>query len=910
MADNSAAKSHLRWVESKLSRIDNMWEINAIINEISLKLHENLASTNLFVDDDIANHFLQIRDKLNPTTGELITNVHWAIRNINTSLAGLDPTQPWNWPARAALTNKRNDFQHIVDNINTDTWLAKPSVVRRFHEYERLNSFARSFNLNDNAIPDVTVDTTHPALTPLLNLNTYLSTGAGRPHTTIGTNTYHADYSICDEDWNKLRQNWADYIIDIWWTEHRIRNMTITPWWMLNLHTLTFDPPLTDFPQEITLSVNATYNNNDVRNAIGISNTNIVRNKKFKLRLNDGSTTLDSTLRLGEFNRYNDSLPAGHKIENIVNTSFAWIRYDLERKALSKILEKYWGIQYAKLNDRQKEDFYQRIRNYEPIAGTPYFDNALIVENINTDADRFDHFRSWFVEDGRDRNKGDNIKTNHNYITFIHNNVSDKVWDFISCRLDHFLWNIDQETILKSELTAFLNEIEENKLDTDASIYTDVDNYASSNGHQMDQKVNFNIHNLRWTMRDIWRSSDTNYMRFFSWSSTSLKWEVVNIHTNIEPERVEATEPLKYDMDLKVSWKNNIEVEIKIDWEKDPIRIKSWDPAALVRKIMRDSRIRYWKARAHMWFNIYKSMIQMAKENDISLQYRNNVNNHTRFIDINNWNIVVREVDNLVTLWRSWWTTIFDQESFINSNEFGHYGRNDSLRTGIDELWKHFTLAMNQLHDQYRHWIERKFWTRINTNSKMSFPTSFLLSPIKKLLNLRDTTNFDFKTDIHAKWKNISVNFEKNKFTIKMEWLDKPIESRDLWKILTKRKKWDRIFEGLERDLLEWIYTALIGKLRENWKIAKTDFWVMDNITWNMYVLDRDWRFWVIARENLDMVWNPLESWEYWRLNQRILNTNTVDWFEHWSTEEKGLMKNPFLMQRLIRAMNRRLGQL
>jgi hypothetical protein len=89
------------------------------------------------------------------------------------------------------------------------------------------------------------------------------------------------------------------------------------------LHTLTLDPPLTDFPQEITLSVNATYNNNDVRNAIGISNTNIVRNKKFKLRLNDGSTTLDSTLRLGEFNRYNDSLPAGHKIENIVNTSFA-----------------------------------------------------------------------------------------------------------------------------------------------------------------------------------------------------------------------------------------------------------------------------------------------------------------------------------------------------------------------------------------------------------------------------------------------------------------------------------------------------------------------------------------------------------------------------------------------------------
>jgi hypothetical protein len=76
-----------------------------------------------------------------------------------------------------------------------------------------------------------------------------------------------------------------------------------------------------------------------------------------------------------------------------------------------------------------------------------------------------------------------------------------------------------------------------------------------------------------------------------------------------------------------------------------------------------------------------------------------------------------------------------------------------------------------------------------------------------------------------------------------------------------------------------------------------------------MYVLDIDWRFWIIARENLISEWSPLGSWEYWRLNHEILDRNTVDWFEHSSSEEKELMRNPFLMQRFVKSMNKRLWQ-
>ena len=895
MGDNSAAKSHLRWVESTLSRIDNMWEINAIINETSLRLNENLSSENLFIDEDIVDSFNKIINKLNPTHGELITNVHWAIQNINNNLVRLSPTDPWNSAAIANLNNKRYEFQHVVDDVTTPTWNAKPAVTNRYTEYINLRNLANSFDLNNNTIPNITVDVWRPHLTATTNLNRYFSRNpANLPRVTIGGTDIIAGYSICDENWNKLRQDWSDYIIEIWWWEHRIIDMNITAW-ELDLRRLRFDPPLTNLPQEITLSISSTYSSGDIRTHLGISHTNMVRNKTFKLILNDWSVLNTSTSRGVEFDRY-DSSWTWNRIWSIIETQFTTNRHKREREALTRILEKNWGAQYATLNDKQKEDFYQRIRN----AGN-YFDNILRAEAINSDANRFNGFRTRFIDDGRDWNKGDNIKSNHNYIAYIHNNVSQKVWEFISSRLDHFMWDIDEEASLKSELTTFINEIENNKLHNDNTvnnIYNDLDEPE----HQMDRKRHW---------YQLTRRKDANYMRFFSWSSTSLKWEVVDVHTNTRPEELSNLEPVKYDMDIKISWRNSIEAEIKIEWEKKPIRIKSWDPAALVRKIMRDGRINHWNARAHMWFNVYKALVKMANEKDISLQYRNENTNTTRYIDINDWNIVVREVADIVGLWRRNETIIFDQQKFIDSNNFGLYDNNGSLRRWIDELWKHFTFAMNQLHDQYRHWIERKFWTLFNSRNRLRLPASFWsswLSPIKKLVNLRDVTNFDFNTTVTSKWKNVNIKFSKNKFTINMEWLEKPIVSKDLWKILNKRHKKIRIFDGMERDIVEWIYATLIGKLRENSKIANTDFWVMDNITWNMYVLDRDWKFWMIYKENLDMMPNPLR-WEYWRLNHDRLEACTVDWFERWSTEEKELMKNPFLMQRLVKAMNRRLAR-
>ena len=901
MADNSAAKSYLEWVESKLNHVDNMWEINAIINDTSLKLYRNLSSENLRVDEDIKESLRKIANQLNPITGSLISNVRNAIRNINTWIASLDPTKAWNATAIANLNNKRNDFVNIVDNVNTDTGNAKAEVIARYIEYRNLYAFANSFK-TDTKIWDITINTKDASTimaTPLTDLNNVFSgNSAHTPETTIGVNTYHANYSICDANWEKLRQNGSKYIIDIWWQEYEIENIIIRPDWNLDFTHMRISPNLKDSPQEVVLSINSTYKKSDVN----IKGTNVSCNKTFKLKLNDWTISLNTpSLRIAEFRQYNNSLPIWHKVSDIVKTKLSTNRYAIERKALENILKKNWWKKYDTLTEKQKEEFYQRIRKQDIWWWVMYFDNIYDVENMNDRVGRYHEYRNWFTDDKRDWNKWDNIKTSSKYIALIHNTVEEKTQDFIISKLEHFMWEYTQETHLKSELTVFFDEIDKNRLDN--GINRDIDSDVSMESHKMDKWPRSLIHNR-----------DSNYMRFFSWSSISLKWEKVDIYTNTSPDAIDNPEPLKYDMDINITWRNSISVEIKIEWTNEVIKHKSGEPSALIRKIMRDQRIKYGKARAHMWFNIYKAMVQMAKDKYISLQYRDE-SDKTNYIDVDNWNIVIRQVENLNTLDIEDSEIIFDQEKFINMNEFDKSNYNWALRQWLDKLWEHFNLAMNELHKQYREWVDRRFLNIINSPSRMKLPTSAWLSPIKKLLNLRNTTNFDFNTTITSMWKNISVDFKKNKFTVNMEWLKKPVSSRDLWKILNHREKKERVFDGMERDLVAWIYGELINKLRLNGNIACTNFGVKDENTWNMYVLDKDWEFGRISKEDLDnsdfetpMTWlteNRRENKKFGMLNESKLSWITINKMS--DSEQKELMRNPLLMQRFVKAMNRRM---
>ncbi len=873
MADNSRAKSHLDQVETKLNRIDDIDSINAVVAARSLDLFRNLTSKNLFVDEDVKSSLATIKNQLDT---QLVSDANSRIWYLTTELAWL-PANPWNATRRAAIAREISNLHRIVDT----TWNRMPWITNRYDEYSRLLTFANYFNLSWNLTDlNINTSTTPVSWTTVVNLSNFVNTWAPTPN-----------YELCDEQWNKLPQTWWNYKINIWWQEYTL--WWIPPlWWNLDCSAMTISPALLNSPLEVALSINAVYK--DTPTGTNVQWVNVVCNKKFKLKLNDGNIPLNDIARGVQFDNYNNTLPVWHKIWDTVETNFATNRYKIERKVLEKILKKNGWTKFDTLNPKQKEDFYQRIRNQVLWWWVPYFDNIYNVENINIPADRYEAYKNRFIADWKDRNKWDNIKKNANYIALIHNTVTDKIDDFFWSKLENFMWKLPEETRLKSELTRFLDEIEKNKLDDDLNTRVNTD--VSRKNHKMD----------KWP-RSLLHNRDTNYMRFFSNSSTSVRWQKVDIKTNTDPNSIDNLEPVKYDMDVNITWKNNISVEIKIEWTNEVIKHKSGEPSALIRKIMRDQRIKYWKARAHIGFNVYKAMVQMAKEKDISLQYRDNAN-HTRFIDIENGNIVVRQIDNLTTLSREDSKIIFDQEKFLNSNEFDKVNHNWALRQWLDKIWIHFNLAMNQLHKQYRKWVEKRFGSLISSKSRMTLPTSFWLSPVKKILNLGDISKFDFNTTVQSGWKNINIDFKKNKFTINMEWLKKPLSSRDLWKILNHRQKRMRVFDGMERDIVEWIYSALISKLRENSKINRTDFWVKDDITGNMYVLDQDGEFGMITREDLKSISNPIR-WVSWKnfgsLSQLKLSWVTVRKLEEKQVKE--LMKNPFLMQRLVKAMNQRM---
>jgi hypothetical protein len=165
---------------------------------------------------------------------------------------------------------------------------------------------------------------------------------------------------------------------------------------------------------------------------------------------------------------------------------------------------------------------------------------------------------------------------------------------------------------------------------------------------------------------------DVNYMRFFSGSKKAVAEQTVNISTNTNPEDFNNPEPEKYSLNVEVSGKNSISTEIKIVGQ-EPFIIKDGNPASLIRDILRCPRIVNGKTRAHIAYSVIKSVIDMAKEKDISLLYRDPQTNHNMVIKTHEKNIIVEDQDeatNYGTNNRRITQVLFDYKLFENTNTF------------------------------------------------------------------------------------------------------------------------------------------------------------------------------------------------------------------------------------------------
>lgn len=906
--------------ENVRNRVKNVEKIKEVEKFVNANLLDVFSSPDFFVDgiterklndtiDSIRDVVIQADEKI-----ERLLNEYWAT---------------WDAARKAAIKTEIKDIEDtitwkitIIDvmtwDISRDPWYPYrgthegPDFTYKREDYEWLKTYANNFDLSTTKLSWICKRWDSGAwLTMDLDWS-FLRWWATSPD----------KYYIVWEDGKEIKPYWWKYKLKMSMADGTEKDIEIT-WISIDPVThqlkiskdVTFTPDDIDTTKPLEFNVAGAYL--DVPTASWIHTwINVVHAKKIEVTLE--YDTVGKAVRRGLFDTYNTSVsprPIEKALEDTFTDDFDTHKYNhhIERKVLEKILKKFNAGKYDSLNEEQKEKFFQRmLRGGWKAWWDPKLEDFYAAWNVRL----YDTYRERFIDDDKKWNKDpNNVMSKVRYIDFIKDQASsqDKCKEFIESALEKEMGKEVNFKKICARFTEFLDEIEENKTDNDMNERMDKDFF---------KKEKKSLRMKRWP-RSPFRPRDVNYMRFFNWSSKSMKGETVNIYTREWIREKWEKQPFKYDLDMNITWKNSIDLTIKIDWEKSPISIKSGEPWTLARRILRDNRIPYWKARAHMCFNVYRVMVEMAKDNHMSLKYRDSWK--LREIDFVDGNLVMKERNEI------WYKSDkpeekFTQKVFLWVNDFERDGDADDiwvLRRWIEWLWLHFNKAMNTLHRKYRKWVERRFVWALHSRNRFRLPVTAWTSPIKKLLNCKTVSNFDFSTTVESKWESINIDFARNKFTINMNWLKKPISSRDLWKLLNHREWRIRVFDGMERDIVEGVYVALISRLRENSKIARTSFWFVDDVTWRLYVLDKDWDFWYIPRKDRKGFFGHPMRWlvwwiipgikKFWALKDKKLSR--MKWYTKLDPETDAdeiheIMKNPFLMQRLVRAMNRRMGLL
>jgi len=876
MVDNTRAKTKLDSAMTTLEEKSKAYvkNIERLVQHKAYELVNCLTNNNLFVDNELRTKLTQLRD----TTNHLVAD-------LNTEKASV--------PAGDPTMGTYND-------LTATAWARHDNIEDRKNEFQNLTDLANNFDL-DYTLGDLTCklsDTTAQNI----DLNPIRVTWAPIPN-----------YNLCDENWRALKdwmEAWEHYYeMNIWWRTVRVFWISFV-WNRLQFTNLRTNPTGVNLSSPIKLSVNAWYTST----VPTINTVKVSCNKTFNLNLKEAS--IDVTDRRDEANLY-ESAGWLNVITNHLNQVFSEKEAKLVRDAIAVAVTRTNSPIFNSLSDEQKEDFYQRmLAPWIAIDWVPvltWTDWREWLRAVLESYVQFNDFREWFISDDRDWNKDStNTKSRTTYAQYIHDHFRDEVSHYFEDRLNTCLKDARAERFLKTQVSNYLWEIDRNKRD-DPALRNTVENTLNSDNAKMAKK---------WWKR-LFANKDSNFMRFFSGAHKEIKDQEVNISTTTPTTPIDKW-PIKYDMALDVQGNNKLEVEIKINWE-DSISLQSWDwdPSTLAKRILREPSIKNYKARVHMVYTMYKGLLELAKEKNMKLEYFDDASSCMRELTLaSNGNIVLNEVNYWTTPpYARTSTTLFDQQWFKDTNKFNDNTvwtaidplRHKSLQKWVEELSVHFAHAMNRLHDNYRAWVKRNIWKMMWLESTTALPTSIWLSPIKKLLNIKNNTNFDFTTSV---W-DTQIALKWNTFTINNPRLEKPLVTRDLWKALYKRVNKVRVFDWQERDIVEAVYSNLVNKMRENSKIQRTNFGVIDDVTGHMYILDDTGKFWRINRDALN--WTNIIHRKWWWLkwtDAGVINSNVLRW--SWSSlwyayhkltkdEEKEMLKNPLIMQWFVKAMNRRM---
>lgn len=860
-------------VKSSVSKID---KLNDIRHFVSDSLLVSLGSPNLFVDNDVKN-------KLSTVVNSIDDCARDAYKKIENLIDVYE--DPWTTNSkRKEIRRNIEEIQNIITgpvvSVFGTTSITKDALARswqminsfrgKYINYSNMLNRSEDFRYDNDEIEcEYTLGNSWSDLSKDLN-SEFVSAWAPR-------------YYIIWDDWKAITASaWWEYKIKMHMADGSEKYVKIK-WISIDSAThslkisknISFDPSDVDTNKPLEFNIAWSFDNVDG------TWINIVHMKKVKIELN-WNTLLDKAGRAEVFDNHKEII--GQALDQIF-VDWNWkYNHKMEKQLLKDVLN---SEKYNNLSEDQKEIFFQRLIDGSwakrgKSKGKPSINDFYDGWNIR----EYDWFKSRFVSDDRSWNKEkENIKSKSNYDKYVNNHFEEESINFVNESLKSQMKN-NKFSIL-DRLNEFVEETKDNDKDNDKD-----KEYNKRVTRRLDRKLWKKSQKMKKWPRSPFHTRDVNYMRFFNWTSKSIPNQVVKVNDGSWLNEI------KYDLALNIE-KNTINLGINIDGKN--IKISAWEPSVLVRRVLRNTDLpTSRKARVCIWFDIYRAMIGIAKDKNISLSYRKW--KKLREIYEKDWNVIIEEKKGEKRR-----KITFSKDNIHLPDRW------------IEKLWEHFNKYMNLYHKNYRKATERRILGLFQSPSRPTLPTCFWLSPIKKILNCgkKTTTNFDFDAPIKTKiWgKDIEVDFKKNKFTITID--KKKYSSRDLWKLLNLRSWNSRIFEWIDRELLWEIYRKLIKEmLRKNRKIARTSFGVKDSLTWKLYILDKNGSFWYISQEDLKksgwhvMRWIISRLKKSWSLKDKNLFWNkkiNYNLIADGSFEEKELLENPMLMQKFLKAMNRRM---
>lgn len=689
-------------------------------------------------------------------------------------------------------------------------------------------------------------------------------------------------YSLCDETWNPLRNNWWRLEIQQWWQTVNIRWITFDDAAQtMRIDNLEITPiDWLTFPLNLDLNVRVRIHDNDTW-------LDIDHHKPIHLEI-----TRPTLAQATRENAYDSLIPPMN--DRIIAEYTDRYREDLENEAIWKILREWWNGNEAEVNEIYNNEtrrnlFIDRIRR-RLTWNIPLLNLAAL--------------QAWFRWDMTRENRDVPVQylLNQNvFQNYVRQSIPDNLKKYASDQITNNA-RIHRDDILNEFLT-FQTDVANGKLDNN-------DNLAVlaqiPNDNDWPQS-----HPENWRQR-LRRSNSrkNNYTKFFQWRNAELN------NLTLETEDWE----IKYWVKVECTWVNRITATINIDGKEEPEIIEAANHDRLIRWILSRANTKDWeplnrKLRCNIALSVLKAMVIMSPQRlnrEIPL---------TNFTDAR-WNNIACDRIEAFIRWenlriRGWMVnqathtrqnvTIFDENQFKSLHDI------DALENWVRELSTQINSIMNATAQEYQNATNWLLHNRENRNL-LKYDTAQWLRwwPIKRLWwRIRygkTNNNFDFNTSVNEAWKNVSISFNKWKFTVSWEfdWQEYKYEAKDLWSILRKKINRKRVFDWIELAMVAAINEQYVEKLRTNNLVQTENFAVSDlnnDKTWKVYIFDEGGNLSYLEIE--DRALNPLWTRNAWRIDPEQIPIERIRCNDQ---ERKEFMQNPLLAWRLMREMRRRLA--